>query len=135
MLERPGRWWGAPWQSGLGQVCPGYGTYVSNSQERTWRTIKGLFKQGFRHQDVSQLVRETFQSLRSLRRGGQYKQACFQVDRPPPSLAFSAKRSKSEREDDDEKQSHRLTLDSMREWKEKQGRKHPKLVCHAYCRV
>ena len=32
VLQKKGLWWSADWQSGLGQVCPGYGTYVSNSQ-------------------------------------------------------------------------------------------------------
>ncbi|CAE7726547.1 unnamed protein product, partial [Symbiodinium sp. KB8] len=66
ILQKKGLWWSADWQSGLGQVCPGYGTYVSNAQERAWRSIKGLFKKGFRHQDVSQLVRETASTLQTL---------------------------------------------------------------------
>ena len=52
--------------------CLGYGTYVSNAQERAWRSIKGVFKKGFRYQDVSQLVRETALILQTLVRGGHY---------------------------------------------------------------
>ncbi|CAE7487165.1 unnamed protein product, partial [Symbiodinium sp. CCMP2592] len=89
VLQKKGLWWSADWQSGLGQVCPGYGNYVSNSQERAWRSIKGLFKKGFRHQDVSQLVRETAVTLQTLVRGGQYAKACFQIEEPPESLAYS----------------------------------------------
>ena len=106
ILQKKGLWWSADWQSGLGQVCPGYGTYVSNAQERAWRSIKGLFKKGFRHQDVSQLVRETALTLQTLVRGGHYAKACFQVEEPPASLAYSAKRLKSE------------------QWREKEGTRH-----------
>ncbi|CAE7591302.1 unnamed protein product [Symbiodinium natans] len=120
VLQKKGLWWSADWQSGLGQVCPGYGTYVSNSQERAWRSIKGLFKKGFRHQDVSQLVRETAVTLQTLVRGGQYAKACFQIEEPPESLAYSAKRLKSE-QDDEGTQSHRLTLDLMQQWRDKEG--------------
>ena len=95
ILQKKGRWWSASWQSGLGQVCPGYGTYVSNSQERVWRTLKGLLKKGFVHQDVSHLVRETASSMQTWVRSGQYANAVCQVCVPPPSLAFSAKRLKA----------------------------------------
>ena len=123
ILQKKGLWWSADWQSGLGQVCPGYGTYVSNAQERAWRSIKGLFKKGFRHQDVSQLVRETASTLQTLVCGGHYAKACFQVEEPPASLAYSAKRLKSE-QDDEGNQSHRLTLDLMQQWREKEGTRH-----------
>eukprot|EP00439_Symbiodinium_sp_Y106_P014826 s5948_g2.t1 len=120
VLQKKGLWWSADWQSGLGQVCPGYGTYVSNAQERAWRSIKGLFKKGFRHQDVSQLVRETAVTLQTLVRGGQYAKACFQIEEPPDSIAYSAKRLKSE-QDDEGIQCHRLTLDLMQKWRDKEG--------------
>ncbi|CAE7888767.1 unnamed protein product [Symbiodinium microadriaticum] len=61
----------------------------NQAQERAWRSIKGLFKKGFRHQDASQLVRETALTLQTLVRGGN--------------------------------QSHRLTLDLMQQWREKEG--------------
>ena len=120
VLQKKGLWWSADWQSGLGQVCPGYGTYVSNAQERAWRSIKGLFKKGFRHHDVSQLVRETAVTLQTLVRGGQYAKACFQIEEPPDSIAYSAKRLKSE-QDDEGIQCHRLTLDLMQKWRDKEG--------------
>ena len=121
VLQKTGAWWSAKWQSGLGQVCAGYGTYISNSQERAWRTMKGLFKKGFAHQDVSHLVRDTASVLRSLAQGGQYTTAACQIRVPPESLAYSAKRLKSEREDEEEKQSNRLTLDLLRDWLAKEG--------------
>ena len=123
VLQKSGMWWSAKWQSGLGQVCAGYGTYVSNSQERAWRTLKGLFKKGFVHQDVSHLVRETASALRSLVQGGHYANAAFQIRVPPESLAYSAKRLKAEghQEDVEESRSHRLTLDLMQKWRAKEG--------------
>ena len=70
---------------------------IPNSQERAWRSIKGLFKKGFRHQDVSQLVRETAVTLQTLVRGGQYAK---EIEEPPESIAYSAKRIKSEQDDE-----------------------------------
>jgi hypothetical protein len=44
------------WRSGLDSVAPGYRTYVSNNQERFWRTLKGLLPRNFANMDVSNLI-------------------------------------------------------------------------------
>ena len=62
-------------------------------------------------------------TLQTLVRGGQCAKACFQIEEPPESLAYSAKRLKSE-QDDEGTQSHRLTLDLMQQWRDKEGMRH-----------
>ena len=44
------------WRSGLDVVQPGYRTYVSNTEERYWRTLKGILPRGYRTQDCSELI-------------------------------------------------------------------------------
>eukprot|EP00973_Karenia_brevis_P061503 8551418-Karenia_brevis.AAC.1 len=39
------------WRSGMDSVQAGFRTYVSNTEERTWRTLKGLMGRGYPTQD------------------------------------------------------------------------------------
>lgn len=41
----------AAWQGGLHNRPPGFRTYASNAQERSWRTLKGLLPRGFSTHD------------------------------------------------------------------------------------
>ena len=116
-------WYGARWQSGLGNICLGYNTYTSNSQERMWRTLKGILPNGGRNLDLGDLVHKTAELLMTWDRAGQFKDVVFKLEVPLPAhLSRKGAELVSEPSADPNGRQHRrLSAQCISLWLEEHG--------------
>ena len=64
---------GPKWRGGLAATQVGYSPFVSNAEERSWRSLKELFPAGYRSQDAAQLLEETCGVLKAWSENGQLR--------------------------------------------------------------
>ena len=86
----------ALWRGGLAAQQLGYHPYVSNAEERSWRSVKQLFPKGYRSQDCSELITNTCTIMRSWTESGQFKLSKEMTD-PLRRLLRSSEHLVSER--------------------------------------
>ncbi|CAE7237276.1 unnamed protein product [Symbiodinium sp. CCMP2592] len=120
------RWYGARWQSGLGSICIGYTTYTSNSQEKMWRTLKGILPKDGSNLDLGDLVHNAAQLLLTWTRAGQFANVFFRLEMPlPVHLHNKGSQLMSEPDVDPSGIQHRrLSATQMRDWLEERGAQH-----------
>lgn len=86
----------ALWLCGLSQTALGYHGFVSNSQERSWRTLKYIFPKGYRAQDPVECTTRLCGSLKAKLAPGFWNDFSHQVSTPIDALIRSAHRLQSE---------------------------------------
>jgi hypothetical protein len=86
----------ALWRGGLASTQIGYSPFVSNAEERSWRTLKHLFPKGYQSQDCSNLIVQTCTIMQSWTENGQFDMQKVIVQ-PLESLLRDSTRLMSER--------------------------------------
>ena len=88
------------WRSGLDAVPRGYRTYVSNTNERAWRTIKGILPHNYHSQDCSELMDKLGNILASWVGHAHFANLVVDGFDPLAMFATGTQRPSSERLDD-----------------------------------